>query len=503
MSLWSELERSMVKHASQPAITGSDGQCLDYGHLLQEVNRSSDRLRTIIPADSRVAVYDLHPSREAVHILSLIQIGVTLIPLALKYGEQRCKQIIEHTKPDFLYTGSASQVTQQLIEACQAVGTVILVGGERLNVDQNQHKVHGLFQGHLQEPQTYSEQQSLPPSFIMYTSGSTGKPKGAVLTYANIAANIKDIRTYFDISPGDHILINRSLSHVSVMTGEFLYGIICGARITFNNEPFVPRRLLSFIESNGITVFCSTPTIFYQLTLDRSEYRLPEMRKVALMGEYLHRQVALKIQERFPQVEFYMLYGQTEASPRITYLPPAYFTTKEGSIGIPLPSMEIRVNNEEGLPASEGESGELLVKGPNIFLGYWDQPELTAVKLQSGWLHTGDMVAQGEDGFLYISGRKDDMMIRAGMNIYPKEIEDVLLEDERIREVVVFGVADPKFGQKIHVTVVHHPDQTVTQADILDICKSKLASYQYPDKVDIVQDIPRNSAGKIMRRQII
>ncbi|TXK77429.1 class I adenylate-forming enzyme family protein [Paenibacillus sp. N3.4] len=343
----------------------------------------------------------------------------------------------------------------------------------------------------------------LPPSFIMYTSGSTGLPKGAVLTYENVWANILDIQSYFEVKSDDHLLIHRSLSHASVMTGEFLYGIIAGAQLTFYHEAFVPRRLLHFMENKRITVFCSTPTILYQLALDKSDYSLPLLRQVALMGEYLHKQVTLKIKEKFPHVHFYLLYGQTEAAPRITYLPSCYFTVKEGCIGIPLPSIEIRIIDEEGNEMKHGQSGELLVRGPNIFLGYWAQPELTAVKLQGGWLHTGDMVYEGEDRYLYISGRKDDMIIRAGMNIYPKEIEEVLLEDARIREVVVSGIADPRYGQKLQIMLVPDIEGMITKADVLQICQRKLASYQYPDVIHIVKEIPRNAVGKIIRKQFM
>ncbi|MCD1258650.1 acyl--CoA ligase [Paenibacillus athensensis] len=490
MSLWRVLEQSLRAHGQQPALTRPDGSCMDYAGLLERVEALSAKLGAFIPAGSRVAVVDEHPFEEAIQVLALIALEVTVIPLAYKYGEQRCIQIIEHTRPDFLCSSTSSLVSEAILEACRTTGTVPVIGAElQSGAPQGAGGSDGL-------------PAEMPASFIMYTSGSTGKPKGAVLTHANILANIEDIRTYFEVGPGDHVLINRSLSHASVMTGEFLYGLIYGARVTFYTEAFVPRRLLSFMETNGVTIFCSTPTIFYQMALDRSDYRVPSLRKVALMGEYLHKQVSLKISERFSHVEFFMLYGQTEASPRITYLPSRYFTEKESCIGMTLPSMEFRIIDENGRDVEPGEPGELLVRGPNIFWGYWDQPELTAVKLRDGWLHTGDMVAQGEGRFLYISGRKDDMIIRAGMNIYPREVEDVLLADERVREAIVFGVADPKYGQKLHVCAVPYVEGGLTPADVLDICKKKLATYQYPDAVDIVQQIPRNAAGKIMRRQV-
>ncbi|MEW9699665.1 class I adenylate-forming enzyme family protein [Paenibacillus sp. SI8] len=489
MNLWGLIERSFHKNADRPAFIDPSGSLVRYGDLREIVLRTAENFRSTIPAGSCVAILDELPYMEAIYALALISLNVTVIPLSPKYGEQRCVQIIEQTKPDFLVSSSDAYLPSSVKDACKAEKTAI-VTPDSVSSGERQPTADPL-----------SVRSSMPASFVMYTSGSTGKPKGTILTYDNVKANMEDIERYFGLTSDDHILINRSLSHASVMTGEFLLGCVCGAQITFYNEPFMPRRLLSFMEKEQITVFCTTPTVFYQLAMDKVERVLPKLRKVALMGEYLHKQVALKISEKFPHVSFYMLYGQTEASPRITYLPPDYFTVKEGCIGIPIASMQAEIIDEEGNRLGIGEKGELIVKGPNVFLGYWENPELTAKKLKDGWLYTGDVVYRGEDNFLYIEGRKDDMIIRAGMNIYPKEIEDVLLEDERIRECVVSGAADPRYGQKLQVSVVPHPDLVLTSADVIDLCKSRLASYQFPDIVQIVSEIPRNSAGKIMRRQ--
>jgi acyl-CoA synthetase (AMP-forming)/AMP-acid ligase II len=484
MQLWDALECSFQEFADRPALTHPDGHCLSYRELFSEVNNLSAQLRPLIPKGSRVAVMDEEPFDEAIPILCLMGFEAVIIPMAYKYGRQRCAQIIQHTKPHFLYSTTGKCLTPELNEACASVGTTILT---QASIDSsNQTPI-----------------DSIAASFIMYTSGSTGKPKGALLSYANILANIADIQTYFEVTSTDHILINRSLSHASVLTGEFLYGLICGARLTFYNEAYMPRRLLSYMEVHQVTIFCTTPTIFYQLALDKAEYRMLRLKKVALMGEYLHKQISLKISERFPHVQFYMLYGQTEASPRITHLAPKYFAEKESCIGTPLPSIQIQIVDDTGQALGIGEKGELLVKGPNIFSGYWDAPELTSSKLKQGWLYTGDVVYKGEDGLLYIAGRKDDMIIRAGMNIYPKEIEDALLEDDRIREIIVFGTNDIYFGQRLNITVVPFLDKQLNEADIVDLCRHKLATYQYPDKVNIVEEIPRNMAGKTMRTQIV
>ncbi|MEW9700451.1 class I adenylate-forming enzyme family protein [Paenibacillus sp. SI8] len=493
MSLWRTLEIAMRSNGDRPALTRPDGFLMLYSELLEHVHKKAEKLGTLIPSGSKVAVMDQHPFHEALSVLAFIKLGITIIPLALKYGEQRTIQIIHHTKPDYLYTGEASLISKPLIEACMSAGTT-LIADQTVCLDADQWR---------SDSRNNREAAGLPPSLIMYTSGSTGLPKGAVLTYENIAANIRDIQTYLEVGDDDHLLIHRSLSHASVMTGELLYGLIEGARLTFYTDAFVPRRMLAFMELHGITQFGTTPTVMYQLALDKSDYRLPHLRQVALMGEYLHHQVACKIKDKWPHVTFFMMYGQTEAAPRITYLPACHFAEKDGCIGIPLPSLDIRIVDEQGADRQQGQVGELLVKGPNIFHGYWAQPELTASKLREGWLHTGDMVCEGEDGYLYMAGRKDDMIIRAGMNIYPIEIEEVLLKDSRIREAVAFGIPDPKYGHKLHVSIVPEIEDDLRPIDVLELCKKHLAPYQVPDVVQIVKEIVRNESGKTIRKQVV
>jgi long-chain acyl-CoA synthetase len=487
--LWNRIESSLAAYGARPALMDIHGGRLSYSELLQEVREAADRLSQLIPEGSIAAVIDLNPFHEVANILALLSLKVTIVPLASTYGDMRCRDIILHTEPDFLVTHSDSEDTlpDGVRRACFEAGTVILT----LPTTQPNPAME------------LRDRRATPDSFIMFTSGSTGKPKGALLRHSNIAANIDAIQSYFPIYPEDRLLVHRSLSHASVLTGELLHGLLSGACLCFYYEPFHPRRMLRYIEEQAITVIGSTPTIFYKLATDKSDYRLSQLRQVALMGEFLHQQVALKVKDRFAHVQFFMVYGQTEASPRITYLPPEWFGVKEGCIGRLLPGMEFRIVHTNGMPAPDGEIGELVVKGANIFHGYWRQPHLTAMKLRDGWLYTGDMVYKGEDGYLYIAGRKDDMMIRAGMNIYPIEVENAMLQDPRIREVIVFGTPDPRYGQKLHMHVVPVERDGITKGDVMIICKQRLSSYQYPDEVEIVDEIPRNAAGKTVRRMLV
>lgn len=485
--MWQEIERSFLTHADLAAMLMPDGESITYAELFSLVCARAGRLRRRIPSGSKVAVIDRRPQEEAIHLLALTALGTVIVPAPVKYGETRCRQIVSHTRPDFLLTSETACVTSGLADACQAAGTQI-VSMDNDFADRS-----------FESANIACSELDRSNRFVMYTSGSTGLPKGSVLTERNVLANIRDIRTYFTVMPGDNLLITRAFCHAATLTGDFLYGLLSGARIVFDTEPFMARRLLAFMERHRISVYSSTPTIFYQLALDKSAIRPSSLRLAQIGGEYLHRQVAQTIAERFSDMDIYCIYGLTEASPRVSYVSLQQYVEKTGCIGLLLPSMEAFIADHSGEPLAAGEIGELVVKGPNVFLGYWEDEALTHRKLRNGWLYTGDMAYKGPEGCYYTAGRKDDMIIRAGMNIYPKEIEHPLVEDFRIREAYAFGVPNPRYGQQIHVRVVSQEGQSLTKADVMDICRSKLGSYQYPDVIEIVAEIPRSATGKSLR----
>lgn len=188
----------------------------------------------------------------------------------------------------------------------------------------------------------------------------------------------------------------------------------------------------------------------------------------------------------FPDADIYNVYGLTEASPRVSYLPPELFDEYPLSVGFPLSSVSAKIND-----------GELLIKGASVMKGYYGNPEATARVKRSGWLHTGDIAEITDKGLIFIKTRKDNLIIRAGMNIYPQEIENALKSDPRIVEVLAYGEKRTTAGQKVCLKVVTNG---LTKSEVFSICKKLLPAYQLPDRIDIVEDIPRNASGKIIRR---
>jgi len=326
-------------------------------------------------------------------------------------------------------------------------------------------------------------------ALIMCTSGTTGTPKGAMITEENLQTNIEDINKYFKLKSNNNILIARPLYHCAVLTGEFFISLVKGVNICFINNKFNPSELIDVIHKKEIDIMCGTPTLFYHMCrfAKRKDEPLP-LSVAVCSGECMTDTVAKEIRACLPNTQVYNVYGLTEASPRISYLLPKLFDEQPTSVGYFLDSVTGKI-----------EDGELMVKGNNIMKGYYGNPEYTAKVIEDGWLHTGDC-AEIIDGLLYIKGRKDHLIIRAGMNIYPQEIENAVKKDKRITEAYAFGVNDVKVGQKINLWV----ESTIcTKKDILDICCERLSGFQMPDYMEVVSSIPYNASGKITRENNI
>lgn len=319
-------------------------------------------------------------------------------------------------------------------------------------------------------------------AMILFTSGTTGKPKGVKLSHRGIIENLKGIERYFQVQEGQKILIARPLVHVAVCTGEFLFALYKGLTIDFYEETFQPNRLANYIDANGVQVFGCTPTLIYHLS---RFLKGSSLQAVVISGERLTEGVAKVLLEKFSGLLFYNVYGLTENSPRVSALCPCEFFKKIGSVGRPIAHTKVKI-----------DKGELLVKSRSLMQGYLGEPQKAEEKLKDGWLHTGDMARIDEEGYLYILGRKDDMLIRSGMNIYPAEIESAVMQIEGVKSCLVYGEEDINYGQKICM-------KAVTEMGVCDLRRklvAKLPAYLVPDKILIVKELDMTPSGKVKRK---
>lgn len=394
----------------------------------------------------------------AMALLGCFAARVTAVPLSTKYGEIHAKRILEMVGPTAMITDLDGEL--QLI--------------------------------HL-EHSTYVEPRK-HPALIMCTSGTTGTPKGVMLSEKNILTNVKDICSYFDIDKEDTILIARPLYHCAVLTGEFLTSLFKGVRICFYSGEFHPGKIYELIEKNQITVFCATPTLFNMLA--RFKRKKCMLKSICISGECMSSELGKKIAEAFDEAQIYHVYGLTEACPRVSYLPPSMFAKYSDSVGIPLNAVSLMIVNEKGISVGPGQEGILWVQGRNVMLGYYKDAKQTAKVLKRGWLCTGDVAEIDANGLLKIKGRRDDLIIRAGMNIYPKEVEETLKKDSRVYDAFVYGIYKPNMSTQIGLKV--SGDFTCVD-EVKKMCIETLPTMQVPSFIELVDNIPRNGAGKIIR----
>lgn len=319
-------------------------------------------------------------------------------------------------------------------------------------------------------------------AFVMFTSGTTGNPKGVMLTHENVCFNLEYIRSYFRLKCSRRICIARPLVHIAVLVGELLYALCNGLTVYFYEEAFMPKRLIAYCMENNIDVFCATPTLYRAMARADKDRKL-HVKIAAVSGEILSKQAAEEIAGAFPDTEFYNVYGLTEHSPRVSALLPQEFITRPYSVGKPLCGVETKIKD-----------GELLIKSPCVMKGYFGDAEKTKVKIQDGWLHTGDKAHFDVDGYLYIDGRADDMIIRGGLNVYPEEIESVACSHIGVRDCVASGKASDN-GTLIYLRY----EGDVEPNELRKFLISELNPNIVPNKIERVQKVARTPSGKKIR----
>ena len=340
---------------------------------------------------------------------------------------------------------------------------------------------------------------------LQYTGGTTGVSKGAMLTHGNLLSNTRqmlDMIGEAQIRPGTEVVLTAlPLYHVFAFTVNLLGFFEVGARNILIPSPRPPSNLKRAFENYPITWMTGVNTLFSALLKERwfLEYPPDHLRASAAGGMALHTAVAQRWRE-VTGTEIVEGYGLTEASPVLSFNPLSG-EIRDGTIGIPVPSTEMRIVDENGEPVPPGTSGEIVARGPQIMEGYWQRPEANEDVLKNGWLHTGDIGVMDEDGYFTIVDRKKDMILVSGFNVFPNEVEDVMTQLEGIAEAAVIGVPDEKSGEQVRAYVVAE-DPAPTREEIIAHCRKHLAAYKVPKSVEFRDDLPKSLVGKILRKDL-
>ncbi|MFJ5775269.1 long-chain fatty acid--CoA ligase [Streptomyces sp. NPDC093094] len=335
---------------------------------------------------------------------------------------------------------------------------------------------------------------------LLYTSGTTGRPKGAALTHAGLRHNTETNMTYVqEMTPQDVVVGCLPLFHIFGQICTMSVALCSGASLTLIPR-FDPQAVLDAIARDRATVFEGVPTMYAALLQHPSEADVSSLRMCVSGGASLPVEILHGFEQRFG-CSVLEGFGMSETSPVVTFNHPDR-PRKAGSIGTPIKDVEVRLLDDKGQDVPPGEIGELAVRGPNVMKGYWNRPQETAATVVDGWLRSGDLARQDEDGYFYIVDRKKDMIIRGGYNVYPREIEEVLHEHPAVALAAVVGVAHPQLGEEIAAAVVLRPGAEATPDELREFVRDRVAAYKYPREVWLVDKLPTGPSGKILKREI-
>ncbi len=499
MNLAQIIEKNVRRIPNSPAVLSETVQW-SWQEFELQVNRMGNGLRKLgVSKGDRVAMYLPNSPEYLVTYFAITKLGAIAVPFNIMYKSSEITYIVNNAQTKVLVAASdeAQKHVLDIRDQLPALENLVVVGDK---VDGAVSYADLLAGGESELPMAECAEDDVVT--ILYTSGTTGQPKGAMLTHGNFYYNgelngnctlhLNDQDRFFTGTPFCHIFF------VLTVLGPMYKG---SAVVTAPR--FFPDKALELLSKFKVTHFAAVPTMYiYMLQTyqaDPGKYDLSAWRFAQSAGAAMPAEYISLIEQAFG-VGFCECYGSTETSSTCTYGRLGH--GKAGSIGLPAENWQIRLVNEENNEVPQGEVGEITVKGPGVFKGYWGMPEATEQAFSDGWFHTGDLGKADEDGYLYIVDRKKDMLICGGYNIYPREVEEVLYTHPAVLEAAVIGVPDAAKGEIPKAYVSLKPGAKATEEEVVAFCKERMAAYKVPRLVEFMDVLPKNASGKILKRSL-
>ena len=490
-NLAQHLSDTAQQHPDQPAIILDDHR-VSYrdvdaaaqrlaGWLLKEGVQAGDRIALMLPNV---------PSFPVIYYGAL-RVGAIVVPMNPLFKRREIEYYLGDSGATIIFAMPGDEVDAA---ARAAEATVVPVGPEGL----------GELLADVDAHEAIVDRDDSDTAVILYTSGTTGHPKGAELTHHNLDSNQRSTaETLVHLDTNDVVMGCLPLFHV--------FGMTCGMNAAFANGStltliprFDPAKALEVIERDKVTVFEGVPTMYGAMlaAAGRAESvpDLSSLRTAVSGGSSMPVEVLHQFEEAFGCV-ILEGYGLSETSPVASFNHPDA-QRKAGSIGTPIRGVEMKLLDAGGADAAAGEIGEIAIKGENIMAGYWANEEATAAAIHDGWFRSGDLARKDEDGYYVIVDRKKDMINRGGMNIYPREIEEILYEHAAVAEVAVVGVPHNEFGEEVAAYVVLAEGASATEDELREHVKSQVANYKYPRHIHLIDALPKGATGKILKREL-
>jgi len=435
------------------------------------------------------------------------KIGAVNVPINIRIAPREMSYILNNADVKVLFVADnfINQI-EQIRSELPLIGEYILVGSRDAAGYKKYESI--LSTGGPERPEVWLQDDD--DACIMYTAGTTGTPKGAVLTHKSMVVNSMNLTTDFSLArPRRPDLPEISPKGLSIAPLFHIAGLVSALRMMIDLVPmvvisFTPLEFLKTVEKEKIT-FVFLITSMWKMVLDHPDFKkydVSSLRWAGYGGEVTPNSLKSRILEAFPNAGLFEALGMTEMSATIVLMKHQDALRKEGSLGLPLRSVDVRVVDDHMNDVPMGEVGEIVYRGPGMLKGYYKNPEETREAFAGGWFHSGDLVRQDEEGFVYIVDRKKDMIISGGENIYSAEVEAVLHKHPAIKEASVIGIPDPKWGEVVKAFVVLHEGEAPTAEAVIQFCGEHLGKFKRPKVVEFIPDLPRSGTGKVLKRAL-
>ena len=489
MNLFNFLVNSAEKYPDKTAFVCEERR-LTYLQLKNRAEKLASSLYELGIRKGMKAGILLYNSVEYVEIIfALMKLGAVGVPLNIRLTKTEIKEQADHSDVSILFY--ERELTEKAPFDLSFIKRFVMICSDFCKKSISYESLFEIAEG-CDVSETVIEDDE---SFIIYTAGTTANPKGVVLTHGNQIANTQNYSKALNMSKEDIEFAPTPLFHCSTLGRVFTY--VCNGMTFLLCRKFDPESVLEIIEREKVTAVTQAPTLYQMLAEvhKKTAYDTGSVKRVVTGASVMSLEAKKELKLIFSKASCYDLYGATEASPGISILCPSDFKKKMGSVGKAMDNVEVKIDAEEGI-------GEILCRGPNVMKGYYKDPKATGGALKHGWFHTGDMGRIDEDGFLFIEGRKREIIITGGINVYPAEIENVIISHPQVNDVSVIGVFDQKWGEKIVAAIVLAPGVIFSEESLKVFYKERLADFKCPREFFIVKELPRNAAQKIMKNEL-
>ena len=475
--------RGAVRPESAALVDADAGTRISYAELEDRVARRAGALHRLgVRKGDRVALLALNSTDYLETLFAVAWLGAITLPVNFRLAAGEIRFLLDDARPVVLvHDDTFAALAREAADGQTLVANRDLGDAERAElVPTGPDEV----------------------AVLMYTSGTTGRPKGAMLTHGNLEANAINMLTAGEgLLPSDRSLAVAPLFHIGGLSLFTLPLLYAGGTVAVTGK-FDPRQTLELLQREQITVHFMVPAMWAAMSQvpDFDSYDLSRLRYLLCGGAPCP----------LPVIEFYENkgltfvegFGMTELSPAALVLESAFVRSHAGSVGRPFLHVEARIVDERDDDVPTGEVGELVLRGPNVFAGYWGLPEASAETSRGGWFHSGDLARSDADGFVTLVDRKKDMIISGGENVYPIEVEQVLYRHPDLADVAVIGAPDPRWGETVVAVVVPNGDATVDPDEVIAYCRERIAAFKCPHRVEVVAELPRNATGKLLKREL-